>query len=116
MGCDQLNLTQRCRVGSIDQRWTFGVFDLGEMLKMYEIFDSQFRPQPLVQRRERLPRLPPPLHRQPRPVRRARVEARRTGRQQRRTGRREARQTRREARGPEASPTPEAKPSPTPKQ
>lgn len=48
--------------------------------------------------------------------RRARVEARRTGRQQRRTGRQEARQTRREARGPEASPTPAAKPSPTPKQ
>ena len=43
MGCDQLNLTQRCRVGSIDQCWTFGVFDLGEMLKMYEIFGSQFR-------------------------------------------------------------------------
>ena len=45
--------------------------------------------------------------------RRARVEARRTGRQQRREGRQEARQTRREARGPEASPTPAAKPSPT---
>jgi uncharacterized membrane protein len=44
--------------------------------------------------------------------RRARVEARRTGRQQRREGRQEAR----EARGPEASPTPAAKPSPTPKQ
>jgi uncharacterized membrane protein len=48
--------------------------------------------------------------------RRGRVEARRTGRQERRTGRHEARQTRREARGPEASPTPAAKPSPTPKQ
>jgi uncharacterized membrane protein len=48
--------------------------------------------------------------------RRARVEARRAGRQQRREGRQEARQTRREARGPEASPTPAAKPSPTPKQ
>ncbi len=36
MVCDQLNLTQRCCVGSIDQGRTFRVFDLGEMLKMYE--------------------------------------------------------------------------------
>ena len=34
MLCDQLNLMQRCCVGRIDQSRTFGVLDLGEMLKM----------------------------------------------------------------------------------
>jgi hypothetical protein len=43
MGCDQLNVMQLFCVGGINQCWTFGVCDLGEMLKMYEIFDSQFR-------------------------------------------------------------------------
>jgi hypothetical protein len=43
MVCYQLNLMQLFCVGSIDQCRTFGVCDLGEMLKMYEIFGSQFR-------------------------------------------------------------------------
>jgi hypothetical protein len=35
MVCDQLNLMQLFCVDSIDQCRTFGVCDLGEMLKMY---------------------------------------------------------------------------------